>query len=867
MKVRLKSSSGKYLSFDGASDTVPLRGGVTIPGVKEEFWLYVNDPPRFGRVDATIVSVLGINNSSTRLDSEGFRGINEPSGGIITTVDSRGRVSNRVYMRSERAERGDTIIISRTDGERGSVLNNGDRVTIRFSEAASPGFLYSESGGVVGISSTERPDIYFTIETVSDLKLFWSDQRSDNFSTATLTGSLDAQNAGYRFIRSQGRVYMNPGPGLKPLYLLWHDGRGDNLLTASKEGIIDAVEEGYRKIRIEGYIHHKPQVGTIPLRTYWNVTRNDSFTATIAKEERDASDAQYTFVREEGYLLTPSLVAVATPVGPDTPTPVRPGISIRPGTIIHDTAIIRPGTIKPNPTDLIRINLPRRRRDPNKKALVLSGGGAKGCFEAGAVQHLWNNGYRPNIICGVSVGALNAAKLGENQASSANELVSIWEQLNPAVSGGGLIYSKDYFTDLVLNWIKQMPNDAIDDLFGGTNVANWITYVAAHLHSIHSMHPLRNLIDRNLNITALANSGVKLRIGITDVETGQYFSVTEPFPAELSSFGLAHCGRIELEPDHRIGENWLTRPIFGADAYAMSLKDAIYASSTLPVFMDPKILNLRHTQTIPYRQELIALLKSSRNSFETSTYSPPSIERLMNITRGERNWNYDRFKHSQLPSYDLNQIIRESFDKLKGDARSEQHHLFDGGLRDTMAIRTAIRLGAREITVITGDRLQTNHWQFKNPGSIADDMMALPVAQYLFSLLGIWFNEAARTDVLLSVAQNEFLGWLYRCYSLLTEDRRRQIVTEFNEYWASHGATLRDVLGGSTWLGGDIAQTYGTPFQDEGCSIRYIAPSGELVDALGFDKWNEIQEGIHLGFEAAQNPIDLSSPVPESLVG
>ncbi|HUI18062.1 MAG TPA: patatin-like phospholipase family protein [Alphaproteobacteria bacterium] len=48
-------------------------------------------------------------------------------------------------------------------------------------------------------------------------------------------------------------------------------------------------------------------------------------------------------------------------------------------------------------------------------AIVLSGGGAKGDFEVGAVRCLYNKGIRPKILCGTSVGSVNALKLAEGE--------------------------------------------------------------------------------------------------------------------------------------------------------------------------------------------------------------------------------------------------------------------------------------------------------------------------------------------------------------------------------------------------------------------------------------------------------------------
>jgi predicted acylesterase/phospholipase RssA len=51
----------------------------------------------------------------------------------------------------------------------------------------------------------------------------------------------------------------------------------------------------------------------------------------------------------------------------------------------------------------------------SRAAIVLSGGGAKGDFEVGAVRALYDLGVVPRILVGTSVGALNAVKLAEGE--------------------------------------------------------------------------------------------------------------------------------------------------------------------------------------------------------------------------------------------------------------------------------------------------------------------------------------------------------------------------------------------------------------------------------------------------------------------
>ncbi|SRR5216683_6322764 len=78
--------------------------------------------------------------------------------------------------------------------------------------------------------------------------------------------------------------------------------------------------------------------------------------------------------------------------------------------------------------------------DPNRTALVLSGGGAYGAFAVGALKTLFagrspSTGYQPlvtGILTGTSVGAFNAAVLAENRRGDllarANALENIWTE-------------------------------------------------------------------------------------------------------------------------------------------------------------------------------------------------------------------------------------------------------------------------------------------------------------------------------------------------------------------------------------------------------------------------------------------------------
>ena len=142
-----------------------------------------------------------------------------------------------------------------------------------------------------------------------------------------------------------------------------------------------------------------------------------------------------------------------------------------------------------------------------RRALVLSGGGSKGAFEAGAIYHLVVHRHCDfHEFSGVSVGALNGAFLAqapasddpaESQQNLANEaegLVSLWQ----SVKGSGDIRKPRALA--TVRW----------GLFG--------------LESINDFGPLRHLLDRNISLDRL-EKGRPVRAGVVSFWTGGYREV------------------------------------------------------------------------------------------------------------------------------------------------------------------------------------------------------------------------------------------------------------------------------------------------------------------------------------------------------
>ncbi len=63
-----------------------------------------------------------------------------------------------------------------------------------------------------------------------------------------------------------------------------------------------------------------------------------------------------------------------------------------------------------------------------KRALILAGGGARGSFQAGVWKYLTQIGWKPDIICGTSIGAVNAAAIGSGMDTKT--LIHLWTTYN-----------------------------------------------------------------------------------------------------------------------------------------------------------------------------------------------------------------------------------------------------------------------------------------------------------------------------------------------------------------------------------------------------------------------------------------------------
>ena len=143
----------------------------------------------------------------------------------------------------------------------------------------------------------------------------------------------------------------------------------------------------------------------------------------------------------------------------------------------------------------------------DSRALVLSGGGAKGAFEAGAIYHLVVHRHCDfKEISGVSVGALNASFLA--QAASA---------IDPERSLKNLV---DQAEELAKVWESiKGPPDIFKKRFLGM-----LRFGLFRIENLNDFTPLRNLIHDKVDSKKLL-AGRTVRVGVVSFWDGRYREV------------------------------------------------------------------------------------------------------------------------------------------------------------------------------------------------------------------------------------------------------------------------------------------------------------------------------------------------------
>ncbi|OZI31141.1 pyridine nucleotide-disulfide oxidoreductase [Bordetella genomosp. 10] len=154
---------------------------------------------------------------------------------------------------------------------------------------------------------------------------------------------------------------------------------------------------------------------------------------------------------------------------------------------------------------------------PMQNVLILQGGGALGAFECGVVKGLEEHRIFPDIVAGISIGALNGAIIAGNPKHATEALESFWSELQ-VVSAPMPEPLRQAATAM------QILQFGVPQFFRPRWIPSCDTPWVAPWKwtSFYDTAPMRTLLEKYVDFKSLPASPVRLLVGAVNVLTSEF---------------------------------------------------------------------------------------------------------------------------------------------------------------------------------------------------------------------------------------------------------------------------------------------------------------------------------------------------------
>ena len=253
------------------------------------------------------------------------------------------------------------------------------------------------------------------------------------------------------------------------------------------------------------------------------------------------------------------------------------------------------------------------------KALVLGGGSLKGAWQVGAIQAVLERGFAPEMIYGISAGALNASFL---------------------VSEAGKQYRKYGFVDwntvnkkLISFWLKNItrPEDV------GILKSYWslgVDTMLSRFEGLLDVNPLHEKVKKYVTQEDLQKSPIKIKVGAVNIHTGNMKYVS-PFEEHFMEYLRASSSIPVVMPAVQIGNDNREIYLDGGLREVVPIRKAIedgateiYAIATHPKQRNMEPINHRSLLNLLDRIKDISVSQLENNDID---WAESYNENLMSI--------------------------------------------------------------------------------------------------------------------------------------------------------------------------------------------------------------------------------------------
>jgi NTE family protein len=164
------------------------------------------------------------------------------------------------------------------------------------------------------------------------------------------------------------------------------------------------------------------------------------------------------------------------------------------------------------------------RSSSEKRVLVLQGGGALGAYQAGVYEALAENGYVPDWVAGISIGALNAALIAGNPPERRVErLRAFWDMVSSHLLAGPIVPGEQG-----RSWFNE-ASASLAAMFGlpgffEPRIPPALSYPlgAPEALSIYRTAPLRGTIEELVDFDLLNSGAMRISLGAVNIRSGNF---------------------------------------------------------------------------------------------------------------------------------------------------------------------------------------------------------------------------------------------------------------------------------------------------------------------------------------------------------
>jgi NTE family protein len=151
--------------------------------------------------------------------------------------------------------------------------------------------------------------------------------------------------------------------------------------------------------------------------------------------------------------------------------------------------------------------------------LVLQGGGALGAYHIGAYEALVERGFAPDWICGISIGAINAAVIaGSPPEQRIKRLDALWHTISWPMFAPVVEVAFPWLFNTIINseaFVFGQPN-----FFTPRPINPYFAPPGPEATSFYDTSPMLATLPQFVDFDLIASRAVRLSLGATEVETG-----------------------------------------------------------------------------------------------------------------------------------------------------------------------------------------------------------------------------------------------------------------------------------------------------------------------------------------------------------